>query len=173
MRIQYYKETYKTHLHYSWSIHVIVYTLYFPFPFFLFQPHSFPHLHFLPTSVLHILSLFSLPISYWSSCPVPEWLLGTLNSPTLKTEAACSSKILLPTYQSETGYSRRNHIHSYCPKKYHAQCTTGLLNTQNIRNSNFKKMKQILINNSSNYKAPLWLLKKQLLINYKNNFQGC
>ena len=34
-------------------------------------------------------------------------------------------------------------------------------------------MKQILINNNSNYKAPLWLLKKKLLINNKNNFQGC
>jgi len=34
-------------------------------------------------------------------------------------------------------------------------------------------MKQILINNNSNYKGPLWLLKKQLLINNKNNFQGC
>jgi len=34
-------------------------------------------------------------------------------------------------------------------------------------------MKQILINNNSNYKASLWLLKKHLLINYENNFEGC
>jgi len=129
MRIQYYTGMYKTYLHY-----LIIYSCYslyilLPFPFFLFHPHSFPHLHFPPTSVLYILSLFSLPISYWSSFPVPEWLLGTLNLSTLKMEATCSSKILVPTYQSKTGYPRRNHVHSYCPKKYHASYITGLLKT--------------------------------------------
>lgn len=130
MRIHYYTETYKTYLHYLmiysyYSLYILL-----PFLFFLFHPHTFPHLHFPPTSVLYILSLFSLSISNWSSFPVPEWLLGTLNSSTLKMEATCSSKILVPTYQSKTGYSRRNHVHSHCPKKYNASYITALLNTE-------------------------------------------